>query len=585
MSIDEPYRYTVQFPAPITHYAEVEALFPSDGASSLDLFMAVWTPGSYLVREYARHIEKLTAFDEKDNALTIRKTRKNRWSIETTGLSLVRVGYRVYCREMSVRTNWVDERFALLQGAATYLSVQGKQQRAHEITLILPPGWSRTVTGLTEIGTHRYTAPDYDTLVDSPILAGNPSVYEFDVDGKKHLFANDGEDGIWDGPRSVGDVEKIVRRTQAMWGSLPYDRYVFLNVLLESGARGGLEHKNSCCVMTSRYAGRTRGSYVWWLELVSHEYFHVWNVKRLRPVELGPFDYENENYTRALWIAEGFTEYYGRLILARAGLVTREEYLNGAGSGDKPGGLSGVIETLQTTPGRLSQPVELSSFDAWIKAYRPDENSINTAISYYTKGAVIAFLLDAKVRMATGGAKSLDDVMRLAYERFSGDRGFDVAGFKSAAEAVAGIDLGEWFRRAVETTEELHYDDALSCFGLRFRTAQKVNPKAWTGMTTKTESGRLVVATVPRGTPAFEAGFSAEDEIIAIGEYRVLPEQWPQRMEQFHAGETLAVLISRRGRLTTVTVTLAEDPRGRWTLEVNPEATPEQSVQLNAWLT
>ena len=231
-------------------------------------------------------------------------------------------------------------------------------------------------------------------------------------------------------PASARDVEAIVRAQKNFWGFLPYEKYVFFNLLTESG--GGLEHKNSTVLMSSRWATRTRSSYLGWLNLVSHEFFHTWNVKRLRPVELGPFDYENEVYTPSLWVAEGITSYYDRLLVRRAGLCTVEEYL--AGDPPSPGSdaekSTNDIERLQTTPGRLVQPLESSSFEAWIKFYRRDENTPNTGISYYVKGAVVAFLLDAKIRRATAGKKSLDDVMRLAYERYSGPRGFTAAQFR-----------------------------------------------------------------------------------------------------------------------------------------------------------
>jgi predicted metalloprotease with PDZ domain len=546
----KPYVYTVRFPAPLTHYAEVEALIPTDGADSLELFMAVWTPGSYLVREYARQVENLAA-----GGLSVRKTRKNRWSVATSGAEVVNITYRVYCFELSVRTNWVDENFALLQGAATYLSVVGKLNRPHSVRLILPDGWGASYSGLPRDGDH-FVAPDYDTLVDCPILAGNPTVHEFDVEGKPHYLVHQGDTSLWDGPRSVADVEKIVRQQLSMWGSLPYERYLFLNVLVDGAGRGGLEHKNSCCLISSRYSTRVRASHVTWLELVSHEFFHTWNVKRLRPVELGPFDYENENYTRALWLSEGFTEYYGPLMLVRAGITKTDEFLKSFS----------IIEKLQTTPGRLTQSVELSSFDAWIKLYRPDENSVNTTISYYIKGAVIALLFDAKLR---AGESNLDQWLRLLYDRYSGDRGFEDV-------------KDQWLQSLVETTDELDYNPVLDLYGLRFK--ENISKKSWLGFTTKIDKGQLLITTVPRGTPAFDAGFSPEDEIVGINGYRVLPDQWATRMEQLQPGEKIAVLVSRRGRLVTVDAALAEEPRRGWILEVKPDATPEQTRQLNAWL-
>jgi predicted metalloprotease with PDZ domain len=247
-----------------------------------------------------------------------------------------------------------------------------------------------------------------------------------------------------------------------------------------------------------------------------------------------------------------------------------------------------MIESLQNTPGRLAQAAGMASYDAWIKFYRPDENSNNTGISYYTKGAVIGFLLDARIRSATNGGKSLDDVMRLAYERFSGVRGFTDSDFRKTAQDVAGVELQSWFHDAVETTKELNYTPALDFYGLRFKTPEApkpgATPKSWLGFTTKTENGRLIIATVPRGTPAFDAGFASDDEILAISDYRVLPDQWAQRMEQFHPGEKISLLVSRRGKLIKVDATLAEEPRRKWMLEVKPDATPEQTKQLNSWL-
>ena len=555
--MSEFYRYTVRFSNPLTHYAEVEAVFPT-ASDTLDLFMAVWTPGSYLVREYSRHVEAVAAVDSDGQALNVRKTRKNRWQVEANGASEVRVTYAVYCHEFSVRTNWVDETFALLQGAATYMSVVGKLDRPHLVTLILPRCWKSLVTGLTRVDIHTYLAPDFDTLVDSPILAGNLSVNEFECGGKRHYLVNSTEDSMWDCSRSVEDISKVVARNLELWGSLPYEQYWFLNILVEGQGGGGLEHKNSCVFIASRYAMRTRAGYGKWLELMSHEFFHVWNVKRLRPVELGPFDYENENYTRGLWMAEGFTEYYGNLMAARAGVLNREEYLNA---------LSTEIETLQTTPGRFTRSGELASFDAWIKAYRPDDNSINSTISYYTKGAVIAFLFDAQLRAAND---SLDQFMVEAHRKYSETAGFPGNGFPELEKLITGV-------------EELDYAQALEYFGLRFKAAAKAT-KASLGFTTKVDSGRLIVAAVPRGTPAYEAGFSADDEIIAIDSSRVLHDQWAQRLEQLRPGERVTVLVSRRGKLVSVEAVLAQDPGKRWSLEVHPDATAAQKERLNAWL-
>jgi predicted metalloprotease with PDZ domain len=587
-AMPEPISYTLRFPAPQTHYVEVEALVPTDGLPEIELMMAVWTPGSYMVREFSRNVEDVTARtaeDETGEPLPISKTSKNRWRVETRGVPRVALRYRVYAREMTVRTNFVDEGFAILNGAPTFLTLAGGSHRPHEVRVVLPPQWRVSVSPLPGAD-NVYRAPDFDTLVDSPIYAGNAPVYPFEVEGRTHLLVNEGEGTVWDGPRSAADAERIVREQAAFWGGIPYDRYVFFNLITEAG--GGLEHKNACTLMTSRWKSRTRDGYRDWQELVSHELFHAWNVKRLRPAELGPFDYEGEVYTRSLWFAEGTTSYYDALLVNRAGLSTRDEYLKK---------LSKDIEALQTTPGRLVQPLEESSFDAWIKYYRRDENSVNTGISYYTKGSVVSFLLDARIRQATAGRRSLDDVLRLAWRRYSGERGFQREELRAAVDEVAGTGLDAWLARALETTEELDYEPALAWYGLRFvesedsdekdeekKEKKPEEPAGWLGVDTEVQSGRLVVTQVRRDTPAYEAGLNVGDEILGLGDYRVPPEGWNERLKAYRPGQKETLLVARRERLTRLPVVFGEKPRLRWKLEADPAATPEQRAHLEDWL-
>lgn len=574
----EPIRYVISFPAPQTHYLEVEATMPTGRQAQIELMMPVWTPGSYLVREFSRNVEALTARDPQGRALPVEKTRKNRWRISTGSALTVTVKYSVYAREMSVRTNWVEDRFALLNGAPTFVTLVENRQRPHEVRLMLPPDWKQTITGLSAMpdGEHHYRAPDYDTLVDSPIVAGNPAVSRFDVEGKPHYLVNVGEAGVWEGARAARDLEKAVREAVKMWRRIPYDKYVFLNMITESG--GGLEHKNSTVLMTTRWSTRTRAAYLGWLSSATHEFFHAWNVKRLRPVELGPFDYENENYTEGLWVAEGITDYYADLLMHRAGVSTQSEYLQG---------LSASIESLQTTPGRLVQPVDVASYDAWIKYYRPDENSANASVSYYTKGVVLGFLLDAKIRRATGGAKTLDDLMRLAYERYSGARGYTSDEFKALADEVAGPSAGAraWIASAVESTEELEYREALDWLGLVFRDSVPPAARGWLGATTRIDDGRVVVTQVRRGTPAEKGGLNVDDEILAIGDFRVRAGQLDTRLAQYRPGDTVSVLVARREELRRFDVTLGTEPPRQWTLDIRGGASLEQQSHLARWLT
>jgi len=574
----DPIRYTLSFTAPHAHYVEVRAEVPTSGRNEVELMMAVWTPGSYLIREYERHVENVAATGS-GRALSVTKTAKNRWAIATGGADTVVVTYRVYGREMSVRTNWIESGFALINGAPTFLTLADSDARPHEITLTLPASWTRATTALPTLAGKpaSFRAESYDVLVDSPLLLGSPSIYDFELDGRMHRLVNEGEAGVFDGARAAHDFESIVREQHRFWGTVPYDHYVCLNLITESG--GGLEHCDSAVLMTSRWATRTRKAYLGWLELASHELFHVWNGKRLRPIALGPFDYEREAHTRSLWVVEGITDYYGDLLLHRAGLSTREEFL---------ASLSNKIEALQTTPGRAVHSLVNASFDAWIKFYRPDENSPNTSISYYVKGSVVAFLLDIRIRRASSGRRSLDDVMRAAYAKYSGQRGYSEHEFRALVEDVAGASFESFWLSALEGTGELEYAEALDTLGLRFKTAEpeagKTPRRATLGTVTRIDGGRLVVAQVKRGTPAHEAGLNVDDEIVAIDDFRVRPDQLDARMEQYVAGDRVSMLVARRDRLTRLDLTLGAEPSKSWQLEPDQAATPEQRAGMDFWL-
>ena len=579
--------YTLQF-VPQTHTVVVTADLAVGGRPHVELFMAVWTPGSYMVREYARQVTALDAADAErpDTPLSVIKVRKNRWQVTVTPqVRTLRVTYRLYCREMTVRTSWVDHGFALLNGAATFISATDALAQPHDVRLELPPTWQSVHTALPphpDGAPWHFRASDFDTLVDCPIVAGNACAHPFTVDNKDHVLATvDGGD-IWDNRRAVQDVEKIVQYQARFWGGLPYDRYVFLNIL--AGGRGGLEHKSSCVLAASRWAQDSRADYIEWLGLVSHEFFHVWNIKRLRPVELGPFHYEQENTTRSLWVSEGFTAYYDDLLVHRAGLTNPKEYLQA---------LSKSIQTLQTTPGRTVQSLAESSFDAWIKLYRRDENSDNVAISYYTKGCVVAFLLDTRIRVATANAQSLDTLMRLAFTRYAGERGFTDAQWRDLASEVAGVDLHAFFAHAVDSTQELDYAEALAWYGLAFVEADDksgkvdaVAPKAgWLGISTKNDAGRLVISEVRRGGPGAAVGLNVDDEVIAIDAYRVTPTTWKDRLKRFAPGAVTSLLIARRESLIRYQVQLGEQPATAWSLRPVAEPSSTQQGHLHAWLT
>ena len=456
----QPILYTVRVTAPATHDADVEGTFPTGRRATIDLMMPVWTPGFYRADDYAGKVAQFTARTPDGRPLTAVKSSANHWQVQTGNALSIVVSYRLRCEQRSVTTNWISEELGVLNGAATFVTLAERTARPHDVWLELPPSWPRAMTALDPAPDglpHHFRAADYDTLVDSPIVAGALDVHEFLSHGSRHLLVDAGRPAGWDGARAAADLAKIADAVHAMWGSLPFTRYLFLNVFRDGG--GGLEHRTSALLTANAARAVTPDGYHRWLGFVGHEYFHAFNAKRLRPIELGPFDYDNPPRTTSLWESEGFTEYYAALMLARGGLSTPDQFLGAIGS---------WIDQLQKSPGRLAQTLEQSSAGVWNNS-TSGVNPNATTVSYYVKGAIVAFLLDARIRHASNGARSLDDVMRVAYRRYGGERGYTPAQFRATASEVARTNLDEWFRKAVASTEELDSSEALDWFGLALR--------------------------------------------------------------------------------------------------------------------
>lgn len=585
-------KYVLHFDDARNHVVDVRLEFRSENSEKSELMMATWTPGSYLIREYARNVDQITAVNALGEPLSLEKTSKNRWTIRGKNLDEVVVRYRVYCREMSVRTNFVDREFAVLNGAPTFIIPTANVQDPIEVDIELPLGWRQSVTALDAkegAAAGIYQARDFDHLVDSPIVIGNPEVQSFNVNGIEHVLVNVGGNGLWDATKATGDVAKIVAEQQALWKKVPYRKYYFLNVIGESG--GGLEHDESTLMLTSRWAFRRPEDYKKWLGLVSHEFFHAWNIRTLRPKALVDYDYENENYFPSLWIAEGITSYYDDLSLVRSGVISQEDYLSS---------LSKQIERLESTPGRLQQSLRDASHDAWIKYYRQDEHSRNTQISYYIKGAVVAFLLDARIRELTQNKKSLDDVMREVYRRYSGDRGYTETEFRKVAARVAGEDLSDWFAKHVDEASELNYQPALDWLGLRLEGWDsgegKVEPKEgedvgeskvevpWLGAGTREENGKLMVTSVTVDSPAYETGMNVDDELIAVNRFRVQSSTLDRVLSQFAGEPEVTLTLSRRGELLELPIQVRGKPEGASKLLPIKEPSKKQQASMNDWL-
>ncbi len=444
----EKIAFSVSFTEPQAHYAEVEMEIWGIKDEQIDLKMPVWTPGSYLVREFAKNVENFKVADSDGNHLTFSKIDKNTWRIATGGAQGLKVKYRVYAFEVSVRTSFVDESHAFLSPTGLFLYPAGKIHLSSTVEIIPYKGWTRISTGLERLRSNAdiFVAPDFDILYDSPIEVGNQDIFEFTAANVKHEVAMYGG-GNYDKETLKRDMAKIVEQQTKVFGVNPNKRYVFIVHNYSSGG-GGLEHLNSTVLGASRDGYNSEAGLTRFLSLVSHEYFHLWNVKRLRPIALGPFNYDEENYTHNLWIAEGFTAYYQDIFLERARLISVDQYLST---------LATSINSVENQPGNQIESLSEASFDAWIKQYRPNENSVNSTVSYYSKGALIAFILDLDIIHSTKGEAGLDEVFKAMYDEYfvKLGRGFTDDEFKSMAEKIAGHSFSEFYDRYINGVETI----------------------------------------------------------------------------------------------------------------------------------
>ncbi len=579
--------YTIAMPAPHSHLFHVSVELDGLSGPHLDLILPSWTPGSYMIREYARHVQAFAAHDDDGAPLPWRKLAKDTWRIETGGAAKVVAHYQVYANDLTVRTSHLDGTHGYFNGATVFMYAPGRTAERLRLIVEPAPGWHVT-TGLAPIAgdavvaeprpeRHLFLANDYDELIDCPVECGQHRVLTFSVDGIPHELAIWGH-GNEDEARLLADTRRIVEAQRDFFGGLPYSRYCFI-LHLTDGRGGGLEHRNSVTNQIDRWSFRPERSYERYLSLTSHELFHVWNVKRLRPAALGPFDYRAENYTRLLWLVEGATSYYDDLLLVRAGLMRPERYLER---------LADEIVSLQSQPGRHLQSLEQSSFDAWIKLYRPDENSANSSISYYLKGSLVCLLLDMAIRRHTGGGRSLDDVLRLLYERYpiSGPGIPEEGAVLAAVEEVAGEADGafrELFARYISGVDELDYADGLAVVGLEPRWSRR-GPRAWLGLSLRRKGERTVVSAVRSDGPAYAAGVYPDNELLAIDGWRVDSERLNARLEERAPGSVARLTLFRGDALVEVPVTLAEAPADALALVPMADRSEAQVQAFKDWL-
>lgn len=566
--------YTVSMSNPATHMLEVEVRLKwVQMPDKTELKMAVWTPGSYLVREYARHVQDFAVKDTSGKALGWRKLNKNTWQVDSKGVGEFVATYRVYSNELTVRTNELNDEHAFWNNGALLMFPKDQLKVASTIAVKPTNGW-KVATGLPNVAGKENTfhAENFDVLYDSPFEVSNFVETTFNVQGKPHRYVITGE-GNYDLKAIARDTTKIVEEAYKMFGELPYDDYTFI-VNLRGG--GGLEHLNSTALQWQRFGFKPVARYKGFLGLVAHEYFHAFNVKRIRPDALGPFDYENENYTKLLWVAEGGTEYYSNLLLRRAGIISDKEFINQK---------VGAFNDLQSRPGRFETSLEEASMDAWIKYYRQDENSVNNQISYYDKGEIVNMMLDITIRTASNGAKSLDDVMRHLYNEFyKKGRNYTSEDFQKASEMAAGKNLDDFFSKYVRGEAEIDYAGIMKGIGLDVTSSQSNKNRAYIGADTAEENGRLSVRSVPAGTPAYDQGLNTGDQIVAIDGYRATTQFLQSYLNEKKPGDTVRLSLFRFDKLREVTFTLGANLRSDFSIAPIDSPSASQKALYKAYL-
>ncbi|WP_200817522.1 M61 family metallopeptidase [Calothrix rhizosoleniae] len=565
--------YQVAMPQPATHLFKVTLHIQNVSSPILDLKLPVWTPGSYLVREYAKYLQDFTVASV-NQPLSWSKISKNHWQVSTENVAEVTVEYSIFANELSVRTNHLDSSHGYFNGAALFLRVIDEEKQPMQVTIIPPNDQWQITTALPTIPgkSHTFLAANFDTLVDSPFEIGTHQLHHFQVMGKPHELAIWGE-GNFQVKQMIADITKIIQVEAKMFAGLPYDKYLFI-LHLFSQAYGGLEHKNSCSLIYQRFGFRDRQKYERFMQLVAHEFFHLWNVKRIRPQELSVFDYDQENYTPCLWFCEGTTSYYDLLIPFRAGIYDTQSFLQN---------WSKEITRFLNTPGRKVQPLTESSFDAWIKLYRPHAHSPNYQISYYLKGEMISLLLDLLIRSQHQNQRSLDDVMVQMWEQFGkSEVGYTSAQLKEVIESVAGKDLTDFYQKYITGTQELPFNEYLEPFGLQLVADTEKVP--FFGIRVSRESGREVIKFVEVDSPAHSAGIDAGDELLAIDGLRVSENQLSDRLQDYQPQDTIQVTFFHHDQLCSVPVTLDKPHPHKYQVVPITNHSEIQKQNFSAWL-
>jgi predicted metalloprotease with PDZ domain len=580
--------YTVRVDRPTTHLVDIDIVAHHVVTPDVKFVMPVWAPGRYAIYDFAKNIQEFSAKGGDGRPLPWTKLDKQTWRVDAGQAGgTVQVHYRVFANDLTGSFSQVDSEHANLNGSSVFMYVDGHKPDPITLKVEAPSEW-KVISGFSaSAAEHNFRASNYDILVDTPLeISGVCSLDEFQEQGKTidvavHTYNDDDKDRS----RLLPGLKRLVQVEMAAMPQPDFQRYLFIFHFVPDIAMGdGMEHLNSTQIIIQ---GSVRQSTQEALETAAHEFFHLWNVKRLRPAALGPFDYTRENYSSSLWFSEGVTTYYAYLFLLQSGLWTREQFLSH---------LVNEIYTLEMEPGRKLMSAESSSFAAWFFDRSPqmqETNFANTTISYYNKGALLAMLLDLEIRSRTQRRLSLLDVMRFMYQEFyqspatsyyGPGRGFEEKDVVEALKSVTGLDFEPFFERYVRGTDALPYQQTLALGGFQLRMEAPTNAAPDLGALVQPESrGARIISIVPGGA-ADRAGLSRDDLLIDVDDQSLATEDLATRLRPYPVGATVPINVERHGRRERISVTLDPPLRNLYTIVPLPAATPEQLAVREDWL-
>jgi predicted metalloprotease with PDZ domain len=564
----------------------------SAAKANQQLSMPVWTPGSYMVREFAQHIIGIKAF-EAGRELAVKKINKNTFELENAGAD-VAINYQVYGFDSSIRAAFIDDQQAFFNGTALFLQPAGLSHEKYLLTInaLNDQKW-QVATAMPKVdvdkaGFGSYSASSYEELVDYPFQISAMQRLSFTSATIPHEIVLVGDVRAFDEKRLSSDLSRLCGEHIALFGKAPFKEYLFI-ARFEEGGYGGLEHRNSTMLLSSPIVLPKVGlvepdaNYRSFLALCSHEYFHAWNVKAIKPKSFVPYDFEGENYTNMLWIFEGITSYYDDLMVRKAGLISRESYLEL---------LAKSLTRLKRNYGRRLQSVCDASLDAWIKFYRPNENTPNVTTSYYLKGSIIALYLDLKIRSETKGQRSLDDVMRAVFGEFGDGRGISENEWLAHLSKIGGIDSDEFKDRFLVGVEEVPVEELLKEIGVESKLEpddtfvdDKTRSYAHVGFKFRFDDNeRALITMVEMQGPAMEAGLSPNDEILALNDIRLDQTNWPDLAMLFKPSESVQVLYARKKRLYGTSLVPVPLPLNQYKLSFSSKGEEIQKMAQGDWL-